>query len=180
MGYSWRDTLQQMDDRRWVIEGEERELTLEELQARFRNMPLGDTKVRLASSTVYLSQANMDAILAEPIGGAFSQPPQQPTYANPPYQSVTPPNEDPMRFVVPVNPSGWAIASGYLGLFSTTCVFAPFAIITAILAFRDIKRDPNKTGIGRAWFGLIMGCIFTIVLLIIVVMSIISPPKSTG
>ncbi len=170
-----------MDDRRWVIEGEERELTLSELQERFRNAPLGDAKVRLASSTVYLTQSNIDTILAEPIGGAFSQPPQQPTYANPqPFQPVTPPNEDPMRFVIPVNPSGWAVASGYLGLFATTCVLAPFAIITAILAFRDIKRDPSKTGIGRAWFGLIMGIIFTIVLLIFVIMAIVSPSRSSG
>ncbi len=40
--------------------------------------------------------------------------------------------DDPaMRWILPVGRSGWAIAAGYLGLFSVLGVFGPFAIVTA-------------------------------------------------
>lgn len=74
-------------------------------------------------------------------------------------------HNDPLRFVIPVNPSAWAIASGYLGLFSVLGVFAPFALFTGIMAILEIKRHPEKTGIGRARFGIVMGAIFTVLFL---------------
>ena len=74
------------------------------------------------------------------------------------------------RILLPVGRSGWAIASGYLGLFSLLGFFAPFALVTGFLALRDIKRHPEKHGAGRAWFGIIMGglgsLVFTVILLI--------------
>jgi hypothetical protein len=71
--------------------------------------------------------------------------------------------EDPaMRLLLPVGRSGWAIAAGYLGLFSVLLVFAPFALLCGILAIRDIKRNPKKCGMGRAIFGIVMGALGTV------------------
>jgi len=65
--------------------------------------------------------------------------------------------------LIPVGRSGWAIASGYLGLVSVLGVFAPFAVFTGIMALRDIKKHPDKHGKGRAWFGIVTGGLATAV-----------------
>ncbi len=62
-----------------------------------------------------------------------------------------------MRMVLPVGRSGWAIAAGYLGLFSILVVPAPFAIIAGIIAIRNIRRNPDLHGIPRAIFGIVCG-----------------------
>ena len=67
-----------------------------------------------------------------------------------------------IKWIMPVNVSGWAIASGYLGLFAVIAIGAPFAVITGILALRDIKLHPGRNGKGRAIFGLVMGVIFSL------------------
>jgi heme/copper-type cytochrome/quinol oxidase subunit 3 len=69
-----------------------------------------------------------------------------------------------MRMILPVGRSGYAIAAGYLGLFSVLLVPAPFALLFGFLAVMDIKKHKDKHGMGRAIFGIIMGVIFTIVL----------------
>ncbi len=73
-----------------------------------------------------------------------------------------------MRLLLPVGRSGWAIAAGYLGLFAVLVVPAPLALLTGILAVVDIKRSigtPHpKHGLGRAWFGIVMGAIGTVAL----------------
>jgi Domain of unknown function (DUF4190) len=69
-----------------------------------------------------------------------------------------------MRMLLPVGLTGWAIASGYLGLISVLLIPAPFALLTGILAIITIRRNPKKHGMGRAIFGIIMGTIFTIAL----------------
>ena len=100
-------------------------------------------------------------------------PLQQPPAQYPRSQYVQPaPNDDPLRFVIPVNPSGWAVAAGYLGLFSVLCVFAPIALFAGVMGLRDIKANPNKTGQGRAIFGIVMGSVGTIAMLAIGIMSI--------
>ena len=75
-----------------------------------------------------------------------------------------------MRMLMPVGRSGWAIAAGYLALFSVLILPAPLALITAILAIRDIKRSKGsphpKHGMGRAIFGLVMGIAGSLVLLL--------------
>jgi hypothetical protein len=80
------------------------------------------------------------------------------------YSSVTPKasqnNGEALRMVIPVDRSGYAIAAGYLGLFSVMLLPAPLAILFGILALKDIKSHPEKIGKGRAWFGIIMGGIF--------------------
>lgn len=71
-----------------------------------------------------------------------------------------------MRMLLPVGRSGWAIAAGYLGLLSPLVVPAPFAVITAILAILDMRRNPEKHGMGRAIFGLVLGGIVTLIALV--------------
>jgi len=75
-----------------------------------------------------------------------------------------------VRMLIPVGRSGWAIAAGYLGLFSVLLVFAPIAIFTGVMALRDIRRHPGKHGKGRAWFGIIMG-VFVLLVLCAVLMG---------
>lgn len=62
-----------------------------------------------------------------------------------------------MRMLLPVGRSGWAIAAGYLGLISVLMIPGPLAILCAILAISDIRKNPDKHGMGRAIFGLVMG-----------------------
>lgn len=78
--------------------------------------------------------------------------------------------DDPtMRMLIPVGRSAWAIISGYLGLLSVLMVPGPFAILTGILAIREMKRNPKKHGMGRAVFGIVMGILGTIGLVFMVI-----------
>ncbi len=74
-----------------------------------------------------------------------------------------------IRMLLPVGRSFWAIAAGYAGLFAVLVFPAPIALILSIVAIYDIKRHPDRHGMGRAIFGLVMGVLFTIVLILIVV-----------
>jgi hypothetical protein len=67
-----------------------------------------------------------------------------------------------MRWLLPVGRSGWAIAAGYLGLLSVLVIPAPLALITGILALVDMRRHPQRHGMGRAIFGLLMGIFGTV------------------
>ena len=77
-----------------------------------------------------------------------------------------------MRMLLPVGRSAWAIAAGYLGLLSVLVIFAPLALVFGIIAVVDIRRNPHRHGLGRAVFGIIMGAIFTLLLLVSVVSMI--------
>lgn len=72
-----------------------------------------------------------------------------------------------MRLLLPVGRSGWAISSGYLGLISVLLLPAPLALVTGILAVVEIRKNPKKHGMGRAIFGIVMGTIFTVPLVIL-------------
>lgn len=63
------------------------------------------------------------------------------------------------KWLLPVGRSPWAIASGYLGIFSILVIFAPFAVITGIVALKDIEAHPEKLGRGRAIFGILAGAL---------------------
>ena len=67
-----------------------------------------------------------------------------------------------VRMLLPVGRSGLAIAAGYAGLIP--CL-GPVAILLGILAIRDLKKNPNKHGMGRAIFGVVMGRIVTLLLI---------------
>ena len=81
------------------------------------------------------------------------------------------------RMLLPVGRSGWAIAAGYLGLFSLVVMPAPIALIVSIIAIIDIQKSKGavhpKHGMGRAVFGLIMGLGGTAVIMFIVAAALL-------
>jgi hypothetical protein len=105
-------------------------------------------------------------------------PPQQAMpmgyYHPPPSESSLGDNEG-MRMILPVGRSGWAIAAGYLGLFSVLGCAGPFALIVSIIAIMDIKKHPDRRGMGRAIFGLVMGALGTIMLLLFIIGMVVAP-----
>ena len=99
-----------------------------------------------------------------------AMPPVRPAYGG-----LARPSEgdDPMmRWLLPVGRSGWAIAAGYLGLLSFLGIFAPLALIAGFVAVRDIRRHPEKHGMGRAWFGIVMGVLGSIGLALLLASSL--------
>jgi hypothetical protein len=96
-----------------------------------------------------------------PPGGPHNPyaPPQSPGYRAPDAMS----QDQALGYIVPVNVrNGWAVASGWLGILSLLCV-GPIlgipAIITGVIA---LKKVPELGGAGRAWTGLILGSITTL------------------
>ena len=51
---------------------------------------------------------------------------------------------------------------GLRGTLLLLCFPGPLALILAVVAIRDIKRHPEKHGMGRAIFGLVMGILGTL------------------
>ncbi len=78
-----------------------------------------------------------------------------------------------MRMLIPVGRSGLAIAAGYVGLLALLCFPAPIALVLGILAVRDIRKHPEKHGMGRAIFGLVMGAVFTTLLIVSLVAGLL-------
>jgi hypothetical protein len=78
-------------------------------------------------------------------------------------------HDDALGYIIPINVSGWAIAAGYAGLFSVLLVFAPISLVLGIVALRDLERRPQLRGKGRAWFGAVMGGVFSFVLVIVLI-----------
>ncbi len=103
------------------------------------------------------------AALQLPAGpGVTLEPVRQPMPPMPPPMQVPPPGPSlgdnaGMRLLLPVGLSGWAIAAGYVGLLSIMLLPSPVAILLSIVAIRDIRKHPDKHGLGRAIFGLVMG-----------------------
>jgi hypothetical protein len=95
----------------------------------------------------------------QPLGTLFP-----PSLGTPP--PVPTPVDPVLSMLIPINRSGWAIAAGYLALGSVLCVPAPIALFCGIMALRDLKRHPHLQGAGRAWFGIIMGSLGTVLLLL--------------
>lgn len=71
------------------------------------------------------------------------------------------------RMLIPVGRPISAIASGYCALFGILPIFGlPFsiaAVACGIFALMAIKKDPSLSGSGRAWFGIIVGSLMTII-----------------
>lgn len=84
------------------------------------------------------------------------------------------------RMIVPVGRPASAIAAGYLALPGIIPVFGlPFsigAIVCGLIALKAIKQDPELSGAGRAWFGIILGGLMTLFGVFILVMLAIGPP----
>ncbi len=105
----------------------------------------------------------------QPLGALLGSdvPPAFPTPAQPVAAQNRPaaPNGC-LALIIPVGRSGWAIAAGYLGLLSLLVIPAPFAILCGVMAIKDINKNPEKIGLGRAWFGIIAGAAVTLLLLV--------------
>ncbi len=90
-----------------------------------------------------------------------------------PAGSVPPLEDNPaIRMLIPIGRSPLAIAAGYAGLFAMACFPAPIALVLGILAIRDIKAHPEKHGMGRAVFGLVMGILFTLPLIVVLLAAV--------
>jgi hypothetical protein len=76
------------------------------------------------------------------------------------------------RMLMPVGRPASSIAAGYLGLFSLLPFFGLIAILVSLIALRTLKRNPHLSGRGRAYFGLIMGILTTLLYGIPIVMII--------
>jgi hypothetical protein len=74
-----------------------------------------------------------------------------------------------MRWLLPVGRSPWAIVAGYFGLFAVLFIPAPLALIFGLIAFGDIRRHPERHGMGRAVFGIVMGLIFSVFLVLFLI-----------
>ena len=80
--------------------------------------------------------------------------------------------------LMPVGRPVSAIASGYCALIGILPIFGlPFsiaAVITGFVALSTLKKNPELSGAGRAWFGIICGSITTLISLLGVVAMVIS------
>jgi hypothetical protein len=87
------------------------------------------------------------------------------------YPPPRPPSDDPaLRLVIPIGQSPWAIAAGYVGLFSIAiCFLGPVAVLFGILALRQIKRNPQMHGSYRAIIGIVLGTLSTLGLVALIV-----------
>ena len=72
-----------------------------------------------------------------------------------------------LKMVVPLNTSALAIIAGYVGLISVLCLPAPFALLLGILALQHLQKNPKLDGKGRAIFAIVMGTIFSLVLVLV-------------
>ena len=72
-----------------------------------------------------------------------------------------------LRMLLPIGRSGLSIIAGYLGLLSLLPFIGIFALIIGIFAILDIRKHPEKHGLGRAWFGVIMGGASSLIYLIV-------------
>ncbi|MCU1279427.1 MAG: hypothetical protein JWM53_2973 [bacterium] len=68
----------------------------------------------------------------------------------------TPPTDNHLVHVLPVNRSGWAIAAGYLGLFSLVPFVCYAGVIVSSIAAWHLKRNPKKLGWGRVITGFVI------------------------
>jgi len=64
-----------------------------------------------------------------------------------------------MRLLLPIKVSALAFIAGYLGLFAMILVPAPLALLVGIAAVADLKRHPERRGMGRAVFAVFMGAV---------------------
>lgn len=92
---------------------------------------------------------------------------------------LQPTDDKALGMILPVNVSPMAMISGYLGLFSVLLLPAPFAILTGILGMRDIKKNPNRSGKGRAIFGIVMGTLCTVGLFALIILCIAASNSGT-
>ncbi|MGD9632032.1 MAG: DUF4190 domain-containing protein [Pirellulales bacterium] len=92
-------------------------------------------------------------------------------YLDPTARPSAPPPSAVDRMMLPVGRPATAIAAGYLALFSILPIVGLVpgiaAMICGFLALKSIRNDPALSGKGRAWFGIIMGGVTTLLTLVL-------------
>jgi hypothetical protein len=82
------------------------------------------------------------------------------------------------RMLMPVGRPMSAIAAGYMGLMAMFpligILFGILGISFGIRALKAIKEDPELSGKGRAWFGIVCGAGFGLMWIIALVMIIVT------
>jgi hypothetical protein len=78
-----------------------------------------------------------------------------------------------LGLILPVGRSPLSVIAGYLGLLSflVGCL-APIALGVSIAAIVDLKRHPEKRGMGRAVFGLVCGTFVTVGMLVVLILAV--------
>ena len=107
--------------------------------------------------------------------------PPPPIYAypgQPPYGSTSGAGDepsDPLHWVVPAGRSWQTIAAGYVGLISLLAFpLGPVAIVLGVLGLRAASRQGSH-GRGRAVFGIMTGCIGSLIGLLVLGDSLDGP-----
>lgn len=85
--------------------------------------------------------------------------------------------DETLKYIVPINNTAMSIFAFYFSFSSITFVLAPFALLFGVLALRGLKKHPGKAGRGRAWFAIGTGGVFTALLLLFIIISLISAHK---
>jgi len=70
-------------------------------------------------------------------------------------------------WIIPSRTSGWAIAAGYVGMFAVLFFPAPIALLLGWMALWDCD-ERSLEGKGRAIFAIVMGAVFSLLLLLFV------------
>ncbi len=61
-----------------------------------------------------------------------------------------------LAYVLPIGRSGWAIAAGYVGLFSLIPVISYIGVAVSAIAAWHLRRNPEKRGWGRVITGFVI------------------------
>lgn len=82
------------------------------------------------------------------------------------------------RMLLPVGRPVSSIAAGYCALFGVIPLLGlPFsiaAVVCGVVALNAIKKDPELSGSGRAWFGIILGGLMTLISVAMILVLIAS------
>ena len=73
------------------------------------------------------------------------------------------------RMLMPIGRTQLSIVAGYVAFFSILLAAAPISLTLGICALVQLRRHPESYGRGRAIFAIVMGAIFTPVLIGLVI-----------
>jgi hypothetical protein len=78
------------------------------------------------------------------------------------------PHDAAVRMLIPIGRTPLSITAGYAALFSVLLAPAPIALVLGICALVQLNHRPDSYGRGRAIFAIVMGAVFTVVLIALI------------
>ncbi|MDR1383930.1 MAG: hypothetical protein LBJ67_08820 [Planctomycetaceae bacterium] len=90
---------------------------------------------------------------------------------NIPYPSDS--SDSSLSWILPIHTSGIAILASYAGLLAIAVFPAPIALTLGIIALIHLRKHPEKKGMGRAIFAIVMGTIFSLLLCFFLIGSLL-------